>query len=124
MAGLRVKLLASLPVAALVLAGCEHSSVVDPFGSSNQAFSRIITPAQLDSGLAAGSARVVIRLERHDPLRARRIILKLRSGTQRPAEVEGRVSAVVTGGSADTLTFGDLCGPNGMVVDSTALRAC
>jgi hypothetical protein len=122
MPGLRVKLLASLPLAALVLAACEHASMVDPIGTSSQSFSRIITPSELDSGIAAGSARVVIRLERGDSLIARRIILKRHSGTGRPEEVEGRVSAVASGGTADTLTFGDLGGLKIVINDSTRFR--
>ncbi|MFI5279697.1 MAG: hypothetical protein ACHQU1_04315 [Gemmatimonadales bacterium] len=119
---LPVRLLAALPVAALVLASCEHSSMVDPVGSSSQAFSRDITPAQLDSGLTAGSGRVVIRLVRGDSLVARRIVLKRHSGTQRPEEVEGRVSAVATGGATDTLTFGDLGGLKIVINDSTTFQ--
>jgi len=121
MSGLRLKLFA-LPLAALVLASCEQSNMVSPIGSSNQAFSKDITPQQLGSGLATGTARVVIRLERNDSLIARRLILKLRSGTQRPEEVEGRVSAVAMGGAADTLTFGELGGLKIAINDSTHFR--
>ena len=117
----RVKLAALLPVAALLLASCEHATMTNPVTNPAQ-FTQNISAADLDSTLVKGTARVVVRLARNDSLVARRIIVKLRSGLTRPEEVEGRVSAVASGSTADTMTFGDLGGLQVVINDSTHFR--
>ena len=100
---------AAAVLATLALVGCDSQHTTEPGSLDPPLFANDITIPDLGTILAAGPARVRIRLE-PGTLIAKRVLVKQAEQLSRPERIDSRVTALVTTATEDTLTLalGDL----------------